>query len=248
MRDCPRGAAADGIDAMGRFGRAADRRKRRGAPQRENDHLRRADRRQKIQPAAEYRRKAQTPARVDGARAAGQAPGHAGDGDGPFRIRAQRARPRHGARPRRSATHRWRDGRCGRGELSQQSARLHQDRRQERFCRRRVREAVAGSAGRQSAQGHVEARSEASGSGRLLRSHAHPSKPRHAARRFERRGCEARVGRTGRALDLSASVSHARINRCIMRRRGCEVRQPPPSGRRHKACIRNATVARWCSA
>ncbi len=63
-----------------------------------------------LNPAA----KRKAAARVDHPRQFGQAPRHAGDGDRPFRVRAQRARARHGARTRRPAA----DGRRHRRELS----------------------------------------------------------------------------------------------------------------------------------
>ena len=63
--------------------------------------LRRADRRQEVQPRAQQHREAAAPARMDGARDIGQAARHAGDGDRPARVRAQRARARDGARPSR---------------------------------------------------------------------------------------------------------------------------------------------------
>ena len=112
-----------------------------------------------------------------------------------------------------------------RRELRQRHARLHQGRGEEGFRRRRLREAVAGRSGGESTEGGVEARSEASSAGELLRSHAQAAEPRHVARRLERRRRHAREGGAGRALDVSASVSHARIDRRLVRRRGCESRQ-----------------------
>ena len=66
---------------------------------------------------------------------------------GRLRVRAQRARAGHGARPRRPSANRRRNARQRRRKLRQQHARLHQGRRQEQLRRRRLREAVAGRSG-----------------------------------------------------------------------------------------------------
>ena len=72
--------------------------------------LRRADRRKEVRRPAQSEGDAQTPARVDGARHAGAARGHAGNGDRAVRVRSQRARARHAARPCRAAAVTGRDG------------------------------------------------------------------------------------------------------------------------------------------
>ena len=133
-----RGAAADGVKAMGRACGSPDRRQRRRASWDTRCQLRRADRREAIQSHAQSVRQAQSAARVDDYGQSGQATRYARDGDRPFRVRAQRARAWHGARPRRPAADRRRDrGECRR-KLRQRYARLHQSRDQERFRRRRL--------------------------------------------------------------------------------------------------------------
>ena len=77
--------------------------------------------------------------------------------DRPVRVRAQRARAGHAARPRRAAAVARRDaGERGR-ELGARHGRAREGRRQEQLRRRRRREAVAGDAGRGEAAGDVDA-------------------------------------------------------------------------------------------
>ena len=89
----------------------------------------------------------------------GAARRHAGDGHRAVRVRAQRSRRRHGARPRRPAARRSGATLVSVDERSVAGLPgFDQGRREERLRRRRLREAVAGDSGRAGAEGDVDAR------------------------------------------------------------------------------------------
>ncbi len=224
-RDRARGAAADGVEAFRRAGRSAQRARRRrlasGAP----GDLRRADRRPEVQRPAQCRREAASSARVDGARDAGQASRHARDGDRPARVRAQRARARNGARPRRPSADRRRNRRQRRPPIRQRHAGLHQGRDQ-----RTTSSASSSRSSGRPFRPRTRSRSRGSPAPRCRR---RPTFYDHMRRQPSRdtllvdsKDVDARLASaaTGRARDLPASVSQSRIDRRLVRRRGCEGR------------------------
>ena len=198
-----------------------------------------------VQPDARPDGEAETGRRVDGARQAGAARRHAGDGDRaassssttcacPACCTARVVRPPASAR-RWPASTRARSHPAGR----------RQGRRPEELRRRRRREAVAGDAGGADAEGDVDARTGTAGARRLLRSPADASRSRDAVV-VDSSDVDETLAAAARRSEGDLSASRTRCtDRWAVRARWPTCRADRrPSGRRRSRRIRRAAASR----